>query len=432
MPRIQAIRGTRDLLGKELARWRYLEERVRRVAERSGYEEIRTPLFESTDLFSRSIGADTDIVQKEMYTFADRKGRSLTLRPEGTASVVRAFLENNLAREKPIAKFYYIGPMFRYERPQKGRFRQFHQFGTEVLGPEDPFYDAETIAVFHQVLRSVGLCDLTVRLGSVGDEACRPAYVERLSVYLRERRESLSEISRERLERNPLRVLDSKEEEDRAVLRGVPSIIDDLCGSCKKHLDEVRRALERAGIPHELDAGLVRGLDYYTRTVYEIHHDRLGAQSALGGGGRYDRLVEDLGGPRTAGVGFSAGMERIVSVAEDLAIPWDEPRALRILVAPLSGADEERVFPVLLRLRERWWADGSERARNLKTVLKQANRVGADLLVLLGGEEGGPGSVTIKRLDTGEQEGVPLDRLESRIDEIAAGLLEGGAEGESG
>jgi len=425
--RIQAIRGTKDLLGDELGRWRFLEEKVRAVAERSGYEEIRTPIFESTDLFSRSIGTDTDIVQKEMYTFLDRKGRSLTLRPEGTASVVRAFLENHLARERPIAKVYYIGPMFRYERPQKGRFRQFHQFGIEVLGPEEAFYDAETITVFHAILGSVGLGDLTVRLGSVGDEACRPAYVESLSAYLSGRREDLSEISRERLERNPLRVLDSKEEEDRAVVREAPSILEGLCDSCAKHLDEVRRALDRAGIPHALDAGLVRGLDYYTRTVFEIHHDRLGAQSALGGGGRYDRLAEDLGGPRTPGVGFSAGMERIVSVAEELAIRWETPRELRILVAPLSERASEEVLPVLLRLRARWRADGSARPRNLKTVLKQANREGADLLLLLGGDESAPGSALVKRLDSGEQENVLLDRLEARIEEIASRIAAPGA-----
>jgi histidyl-tRNA synthetase len=422
LSRIQAIRGTKDLLGGELGRWRYMEERVRLAAERAGYEEIRTPIFESTDLFSRSIGTETDIVQKEMYTFTDRKGRSLTLRPEGTASVVRAFLENNLGRERPLAKFFYIGPMFRYERPQKGRFRQFHQFGTEVLGSEDAFHDAETIGIFHAILRSLGFADLTVRLGSVGDEGCRPAYVEKLTGFLRERQGRLSEISRERLERNPLRVLDSKEEEDRAILAEVPSILDDLCASCRGHLDAVRRALEAGGIAYALDESLVRGLDYYTRTVFEIHHEKLGAQSALGGGGRYDRLVEELGGPRTAGVGFSAGMERIVAVAEDLALRWEAPPEVRLFLAPLSERAEEGVFPLLLRLRERWRTETSGRARNLKTVLKHANRYGADLLLLIGDEEMAGDTVSIKRLDTGEQRAVARGELERAIEEDAARL----------
>jgi histidyl-tRNA synthetase len=427
--RIQAIRGTKDLLGGEIARWRHLEGKVRAVAERAGYEEIRTPIFESTDLFSRSIGTETDIVQKEMYSFTDRKGRSLTLRPEGTASVVRAFLENNLARERPIAKFYYIGPMFRYERPQKGRFRQFHQFGTEVLGSDDPFHDAETIGIFYSILRSLGFEALTVRLGSVGDEKCRPAFTAKLTAFLRDRRGRLTEISRHRLERNPLRVLDSKEEEDRAVLAEAPSILEDLCPACRDHLGALRRALEGAGIPYALDEALVRGLDYYTRTVFEIHHERLGAQSALGGGGRYDRLVEELGGPPTAAVGFSAGMERIVSVGEELALRWEEPRGVRIYLSPLSDAAEARVLPLLLELRERWCTETSVRARNLKTVLKHANRFGADLLLLVGDEEIASGTVSIKRMDTGAQTTVRRDALARAIEEEEARLGAPGPEG---
>jgi len=417
--RIQAIRGTKDLLGDELARWRVMESRVRRVALRAGYEEIRTPLFEATDLSSRSIGTETDIVQKEMYTFDDRKGRSLTLRPEGTASVVRAYLENNVAREKAVAKFWYMGPMYRYERPQKGRYRQFHQFGTEVLGSEEAFHDAETIAIFNAILRGLGLTDLTARLGSVGDEACRPAYVEKLSAYFRDRAGDLSELSRERLERNPLRILDSKEKEDRVIVEDAPSILDNLCDGCAKHLDDVRRALDSASIPHERDDALVRGLDYYTRTVFEIHHEKLGAQSALGGGGRYDRLVKDLGGPPTPSVGFAAGMERIAGVAEELGIAWDEPREVRLYVAPLTAEAEAKVFPLVHRFRERWWAEGAPRSRNLKTMLKRAARFEPDLLVLIGEEELAAASVALKRLDTGEQKAVPENDLIEEIENFA-------------
>ena len=420
MARIKAIRGTQDLRGPILDRWRIMEDGVRMVAGRAGYEEIRTPMFEATELFARGIGTDTDIVQKEMYTFPDRKGRSLTLRPEGTASVCRAYLEHNLGRERPIARFYYMGPMFRYERPQKGRFRQFHQFGIEVLGSDEPFYDAETIAVFVAILRILGLGDVSVKLGSVGDGACRPQYVETLTAYLRDHAADLSELSRERLERNPLRVLDSKEKEDRPVIDGAPSILEHLCDECGKHLEEVRASLDAAGIRHERDDALVRGLDYYTRTVYEIHHEKLGAQSALGGGGRYDRLVEELGGPKTPGVGFSAGMERIVTVAEELGIDWETEDEPRIFVASLTEAAEEKIFPLLTRLRERYHADGSNKTRNLKTVLKHANRAKANLLVLLGEEELASGTVTLKRLETGEQTTVPVDRLEEEIEKESA------------
>ncbi|MFH1277423.1 MAG: histidine--tRNA ligase [Candidatus Eisenbacteria bacterium] len=421
MARIKAIRGTQDLFGPVVDRWRIMEDGVRMVAGRAGYEEIRTPLFEATELFARGIGSDTDIVQTEMYTFPDRKGRSLTLRPEGTASVCRAYLEHNLGRERPIARYFYMGPMFRYERPQKGRFRQFHQFGIEVLGSEEAFYDAETIAVFVQILRVLGLDEVTVRLGSVGDPACRPKYVDLLVAYLRDRAGDLSELSRERLERNPLRVLDSKETEDRAVIEGVPPFLDHLCDECGRHLEEVRSALRGAGIRHERDDALVRGLDYYTRTVYEIHHEKLGAQSALGGGGRYDGLVEELGGPRTPGVGFSAGMERIVTVAEELGIAWETEKEVRLFVAPLAEGAEGEIFPLITGLRDRYHADGSNKTRNLKTVLKHANRAGADLLILLGEEELASGTVTVKRLDTGEQTTVRRDRLEDEIEKESMG-----------
>jgi len=422
MARIQAIRGTRDRYGEELRRWRVMEERARAVADRFGYEEIRTPLFEATELFARGVGMDTDIVQKEMYTFTDRKGRSLTLRPEGTASVVRAYLEHGMARERPTAKLFYLGPMFRYERPQKGRYREFHQFGTEVIGSDDPLHDAETIAVFLAMLESLGLAGLSVRLGSVGDGECRPAYVERLRSYLKENEKDLCETCRERIDRNPLRVLDCKADAGGPVLAAAPSILDHLCGGCREHLDRVGEALEASGISYERDTGLVRGLDYYTRTVFEVHHERLGAQSALGGGGRYDRLVEDLGGPAAPGVGFSAGMERIAEAAAAVGAEWTAPEPLRLFVAPLDGAGEERVFPLLLRLRRRWRAEGNFRAKNMKTQMKHAVRAGARLVLLVGGEEAEADAVSIKRLDTGEQKRVQAADLEREIETLAAAV----------
>ena len=396
-----------------------MERRVHSVAKRFGYEEIRTPMFEATELFQRGIGLDTDIVQKEMYTFPDRKGRSLTLRPEGTAPVVRAYLENNIARGRPVAKFYYMGPMFRYERPQKGRYRQFHQFGVEVIGSDEPVHDAETIGIFYQILADLGLDDLVVRLGSVGDETCRPQYVEKLVTYLKKHENDLCELCRERIDRNPLRVLDCKTDQGGHVIQNAPSILDHLSDPCREHLERVEAALGAAGIPYLLDSGLVRGLDYYTRTVYEIHHEKLGAQSALGGGGRYNRLVSDLGGPDTPGVGFSAGMERIAAVSETLSVSWADPEEVRLYVAPLTEAAEEEIFPLLMRLRTKWTTEGSSKTRNLKTALKHANRFRAGILLLLGEQEISDGTISIKRLDTGEQRAVEMDGIEREIETLA-------------
>ncbi len=414
MERFREVRGTKDLRPGEIERWHYLEKIVRTVMDRYGYLEIRTPMFESTELFSRSIGSDTDIVQKEMYTFPDRKGRSLTLRPEGTASVARSYLQHNMGRGKAVTKLYYMGPMFRYERPQKGRFRQFHQFGTEAIGSPAAWYDTETISVFYEILDAAGLGPLTVRLGSVGDPGCRPAYTSLLKEYLRARSDELCGNCKERMEKNPLRVLDCKNRSCGGAIESAPSLLDHLCEPCTAHLGEVRSTLEKGGIPFELDRSLVRGLDYYSRTVFEIHHDELGAQSALGGGGRYDGLLEDLGGPPTPGVGFSAGMERIITVAESLEIEWDGGDEPMIYVAPVEETAAGDVFPLVRRLRRRWKTEGVREVRNLKTVLKRASRAGAGIVLLLGAG----GALTVKRMDTGDETGVSVDHLEEEVEDL--------------
>ena len=313
--KFQAPRGTRDILPGESERWEWLESRTRDILSRYGYREVRTPLFEATDLFVRSVGEATDIVQKELYTFEDRKGRSLTLRPEGTAPLVRAYLEHSLGHGEPVTRLSYIGPMFRYERPQAGRFRQFWQIGAELLGPGSPPADAEMIDLFVAIIEGVGLRGVSVLLNSLGDATCRPVYRERIREYFASRAGELCEDCRERLRTNPLRILDCKVPSCQPAIAGAPSVLDSLCDPCREHFAAVQAALRGLGLAYEIAPRLVRGLDYYTRTVFEVHAASLGAQNAVGGGGRYDQLVQDFGGPATPAIGFSIGMERLLLAA---------------------------------------------------------------------------------------------------------------------
>ena len=309
---ITAPRGTQDILPDRSGDWQNLEKKIREICVLYGFGEVRTPIFESTELFQRGIGETTDVVSKEMYTFADRGGRSMTLRPENTASVVRAFLEHKLYAERKVHKFYYMGPMFRHDRPQAGRYRQFNQFGVEEIGSRDPAVDAEIIAMAFQLFRELGLTDLVLHLNSVGCPACRPVYRQKLLDFFADKHDSLCEDCRARLDKNPLRVLDCKEDGERMITAGVPLITDCLCEECKDHFHKVQSYLTAAGIEFELDPRLVRGLDYYTKTAFEIMYAPLGAQSTICGGGRYDGLIEEVGGPSTPGIGFAVGMERLL------------------------------------------------------------------------------------------------------------------------
>ncbi len=318
----QRPRGTNDLTPAESPLWRHLRLLFERISQQFGYAEVAPPIFERTELFTRAVGEGTDVVEKEMYTFQDKKGRSLSLRPEGTASVVRLVIENGLLSGGGTPRLAYWGPMFRYDRPQAGRYRQFHQFGAEAFGNASPAYDAEIIDLFVSLLSEMGLGDLRVDIGSVGDECCRPAYTAKLRAKLAEFGDRLCATCRDRAEKNPLRVFDCKVPSCREVLTEAPVILDHLCAECVDHLDRVESLLDVRGISFQRDRALVRGLDYYTRTVFEVHYPALGAQSALGGGGRYDRLVADCGGPSTPSVGFSAGIERIVwASGEERAVP---------------------------------------------------------------------------------------------------------------
>ncbi len=325
--KFQVPKGTRDILPGEVERWQELEKRTRDLMSLFGYQEVRTPIFESTDLFVRSEGDATDIVRKQLYTFDDKGGRSLTLRPEGTPPLVRAYVGSATLRETSPTRLYYIGPMFRYERPQAGRYRQFWQIGAELLGSASPLADAEMIDLFVSILRDMRLDRSTVLLNSLGDAACRPAYRERLREYFTAHRDALCEDDRVRLERNPLRILDCKVPSCRPVIEGAPSVLDSLCDACRAHFAEVQAALRgMADIDFRIDPRLVRGLDYYTRTVFEVQVESLGAQNAVGGGGRYDNLVKEFGGPDTPAVGVSIGMERLVIAAGEAA-PAGPPAA---------------------------------------------------------------------------------------------------------
>lgn len=409
---IKTPRGTRDLLPADTALWQKAEEAFRQVFRAYGYGEIRTPLFEATELFVRGIGEGTDIVNKEMYTFEDRKGRSLTLRPEGTAGVVRAYAEHSLGQgENGEAKLYYIGPMFRYERPQAGRYRQFWQAGAEAIGFSEPLADAEVVAMLVQALAAAGLKGLSVDINSVGCPACRPAYLELLKAHLNAHAAELSAESQQRLATNPMRILDSKDEKDAAVVDAAPKTTNHLCTDCSSHFAGVLRLLERAGVDYQVNKKLVRGLDYYTRTAFEVLSGSLGAQNAVAGGGRYNSLVGELSGVDRPAVGFGVGIDRIMQLlAQNGASPAPQTDvALIALGSPAYGA----AFGLAQRLRALGalaWMDLS-RKRSMKSQMKAASAMGARFAVILGDDELAKGEASLKDMGRGEQAPVPLEGL---------------------
>lgn len=406
--RTTAPRGTTDILPADARRWSVLERALRDVCDLYGYGEIRTPIFEHTELFARGIGSGTDIVEKEMYTFEDRGERSLTLRPEGTAGAVRAYLERRLDAEAQPVKLYYSGPMFRYERPQAGRTRQFHQLGVECIGSADPAADVEVIAVLVALFRRLGLTEYEIQLNSIGCPDCRPAYVQKLKQALEPVRDSLCKSCQDRFERNTLRLLDCKRESCQELTKDVPLILDSLCGPCEDHFQQVRGYLDEVGIEYKINQRLVRGLDYYTRTVFEFVSPELGAQDALGGGGRYDVLVETLGGPPTPAVGFAAGMERILLAAS----LEDEAAAAPVDTYVVTLGDEGRRAGVVLaeRLRaEGFRTELDYMGRSLRAQMRQANRVGAKKVLIIGDDEAAAGTVQLRDMQSGEERTVGRD-----------------------
>ncbi|UCF79819.1 MAG: histidine--tRNA ligase [Candidatus Eiseniibacteriota bacterium] len=408
---MQSIRGTRDILPPESDRWLWLEERCRCVLGRFGYSEIRGPLFEHTELFQKGTGEGTDIVLKQMYTFQDRAGRSLTLRPEGTPSVARAVIERGLLKRAKVLKLYYIGPMFRYDRPQAGRYRQFDQLGAELVGVPGVEGDAESVHLHVMLLRELGLSQFTVKVNSVGCSKCRPTYSRLMRERLSDELENLCEDCRERFERNPLRVLDCKVKGCKEVAQGVPPILESLCDECRSQFEEFKARLGLIGLSFQEDPGLVRGLDYYTKAAFEIHHDLLGAQSALGGGGRYDGLIELYGGPPTPAVGFAAGLDRILLSVEkeEVAVPPALP--VEVYVASVSQAGREKCFVLASSLREKFRVEVDLLGRSLQAQMKAANSVATRFSVIIGEEELSSGIYTVRDMESGEQEKVPEQDL---------------------
>ncbi len=411
MAAYKAPKGTRDVLPEQSYQWQFLEARIREIVKKYGFLETRTPVFEHTELFLRGVGETTDIVQKEMYTFLDKGERSVTLKPEGTAGVVRMFVENNLFGDtQPTKMFYLYSPTFRYERPQAGRLREHHQFGVEFFGSPKPSADAECIAVATELLSSLGCGGLTVRLNSIGDPNCRPHYHEALKSYLHEHYDDLCETCKVRLETNPLRVLDCKVDSCQKIANGAPVIGDYLCTECRDHQSQLLRLLDGMGINYVIDPRLVRGLDYYTKTVFEITSESIGSQSAVCGGGRYDGLVEEIGGPHTPAVGFGLGMERLLLVLENTGYQIEKPVRYDLYIASMGQEAEERAFLLADSLRKAGSkVEVDHIGRSVKSQLKYADKVGARYVLVLGGDELAKGEAKLKRMSDGNETITALD-----------------------
>jgi len=416
----KAPRGTQDILPGRVERWQHLEEVARRIMERYGYREIRTPDFEDEELFLRTVGEETDIVAKEMYRFSDRKGRRLALRPEGTAPVIRSYIENALWTERKLQKLYYIGPMFRYDRPQLGRYRQFHQVGAEAVGSLSPLVDAEVIALMEAVLKGVGLKKLILKLNSLGDLESRAAYKKALVEYFSGKKEKLCADCRVRLNKNPLRILDCKVPECRALSVAIPPMEEYLSAEAAGHYSQVQHGLGLLGVAFEKDKNLVRGLDYYTRTAFEFHHGELGASAALGGGGRYDGLVAECGGPDTPGIGFSLGTERVLLALDqdEKPLPGEEQSVRKpgIYLVWLGENVRDAAFSLAGLLRRWLLVEMGPEAASLKSQLRQADKLRLSHALILGDRELAGGKCSLKDLSSGKQELVEFNNIQKVLE----------------
>jgi histidyl-tRNA synthetase len=409
-------RGTHDILPADIKKWHYIEAKAREVFERYNYKELRTPIFEQTELFMRSIGEATDIVGKEMYTFTDKGGRSLTLRPEETAPVVRAALENNLFGQHELVKLYYLGPMFRYERPQAGRQRQFHQAGVEVFGSLDPMIDVEVIEMGVRFFSEVGLKDVEVDINSVGCKKCRPTYKEELKNYFKGKKDDLCENCKTRVDTNIMRVLDCKEPGCQKIIAGAPSMAQFLCQECSSHFGHVQTLLNEHNIKYKINKRLVRGLDYYTKTTFEIVSGSLGAQNAVCGGGRYDDLAEEMGGKPTPGIGFAIGLERLIMILEDRKIKVPDGDRLIVYVATMGDIAKNKGFEVLRNLRVMGIkCDMDYQGKSLNSQLKQADKLNAKFTIILGDDEMNNGVAVIRSMENKTQESVKFSEIMEKI-----------------
>ena len=406
---IKAIRGFNDILPDEIGKWQFVEKTARDVFEGFGFSEIRIPILERTELFSRGIGEATDIVEKEMYTFVDRSGNSLTLRPEATASIARAYLEHQLYTFDPVAKLYCIGPMFRYERPQKGRFRQFYQIDAEVFGVENAMVDAEVIVMLIHFLKRVGFEKLELQINTLGDRNCRPKYREELKRFLESKSFQLCEDCQRRLQTNPLRIFDCKVETCQEAIADAPKVSDFICAECRKHFDQVKQYLGAAGLSYTLNPRMVRGLDYYTRTAFEVVSYQLGSQNAVAGGGRYDNLFQEIGGLEIPGIGFAIGMERLVSL-----LPRDKEFISypHLFIAALGQGPSKEAYRIINQLHlEGIRAELDYEGKSLKSQMRRADKLKARYVLILGEDELKRGKAALRNMETKSQEEISINNI---------------------
>jgi len=413
---IKAPKGTKDMLPQEAYRWHYIEDKWAEICSEYGFREIRTPAFEATELFNRGIGDTTDVVQKEMYTFEDMGGRSITLKPEGTSPAVRAFIESNLYAETQPTKLYYDTPCFRYEKPQAGRLREFHQFGIENFGTDSMTADAEIIVLGSDFLERMGIEDIELHISSVGCRKCRPVYRKALQDFLRPHYDCLCETCKSRFEKNPMRILDCKSKEDREICKDAPMMLDYLCDECRQDFEDLKSYLDAMGIRYTVDPSIVRGLDYYTKTAFEFITTKIGAQGTVCGGGRYDHLIEEVGGPQMPGVGFGLGKERLLLLMDACGHDFGMAPAPQIFIAWIGDKARTYSLQLIHELRKAGIrAEADTRERNLKGQMKYANKLGAAYTVVIGDDEVDSGELTLKNMETSEQTKVRREDLVNAI-----------------
>ena len=412
---MQAPKGTKDMLPEEAYKWHYVESILKNVAKNYGIREIRTPMFEHTELFSRGVGETSDIVTKEMYTFKDKGDRSITLKPEGTAPVVRAFIENRLFNEAQPTKLYYVIPCFRYEKAQRGRYRQFHQFGVEVFGSKEPSMDAEVISVAMTSLKKMGLKSLSLNINNLGCPKCRPNFNEALKKFLEDNKESLCGLCQTRLDKNPMRILDCKERKCGEITKNAPIILDYMCEECDTHFEKVKKHLEVLEIPYKVDSSIVRGLDYYTKTIFEI----LSSEFTVCGGGRYDKLIEEIGGPDMPAVGFGLGLERLLLTLEKEGIEIPKENLFDLYIGARGDMAEIEAFKLANKLRENEVkCEINHMGRAVKAQMKYANKIGAAFTTIIGDDELQSKTIRLKRMSDGEQFEVSLDNINQIVNTL--------------
>lgn len=413
---INIPKGTKDVLPKDSYKWQFIEKTARELCESFNVSEVRTPTFEHTEVFLRGVGETTDIVNKEMYTFFDKGNRSITLKPEGTAGIARCFIENGMSSEVLPAKLYYITPCFRYERPQAGRLREFHQFGVEFLGANDPSIDAEAIILAKTFLDKLGIREVKLFINSIGCKECRKAYTDALKEYFNKSKDKLCELCNDRLEKNPMRVLDCKNPDCKEITENAPNILDYLCDDCKSHFEKLQRLLKIAGVDFEIDGRIVRGLDYYTRTVFEFVSTSIGAQGTVCGGGRYDGLIKELGGNDVAGIGFACGIERLMLLMENTGVNIPQNQKVKIYFAPMGETEAEKCFELTSKLRNKGVkCETDHMGKSIKAQFKYADKIGAEFVAVIGSTELAENKCKLKNMQTGEDEMVDFDQIVNKF-----------------